>query len=151
AFWGGALAHAKVLTDRAQRFIVIVLGVLVAAGVHGLFDAIVFSTDHELTLGQARAAQIILVAACFAFLRWRMRVALSQSPFRVARAKAGGGWGAGGGGQGAGVRGRGSGVGGRRTDHDGSTRICPMPPDPRPLPPDPCPPTPAPRPLTPAP
>jgi hypothetical protein len=41
-----------------------------------------FSWQRELKLGQSRAAQISLVLACFAFLRWRIRVALAQSPFR---------------------------------------------------------------------
>jgi RsiW-degrading membrane proteinase PrsW (M82 family) len=84
SFWGGALAHAYMLPGRARRFLIITLGVAAAAVVHGLFDAIVFSVDHELTLWQARAAQIVLVLACFAFLRWRIRVALAQSPFRKA-------------------------------------------------------------------
>jgi RsiW-degrading membrane proteinase PrsW (M82 family) len=82
AFWGGALAHARTLEDRAQRFVIITLGVVVAAVVHGLFDAIVFASGRELTLGEARAAQIVLVIGCFTFLRWRIRVALAQSPFR---------------------------------------------------------------------
>jgi len=82
-FWGGALAHARMLPGRSHRFILIVMGIAVAAVVHGLFDAIVFAGERELTLGQARAGQIVLVLACFAFLRWRIRVSLAHSPFRV--------------------------------------------------------------------
>jgi protease PrsW len=82
AFWGGALAHAYMLRDRRRRCLILCLGVAVAAGVHGLYDAIVFASQRELTLGQSRAAQISLVLGCFVFLRWRMRVALAQSPFR---------------------------------------------------------------------
>jgi protease PrsW len=82
AFWGGALAHARLVTGRARRFILLLAGLVISAAVHGLFDAIVFAGQHELTLGLSRAAQISLVLACFAFLRWRIRVALAQSPFR---------------------------------------------------------------------
>jgi hypothetical protein len=82
AFWGGALAHARLLSVRWHRFLVIAVGLVVSAVVHGLYDAIVFAGQRELTLGQSRAAQISLVLACFAFLRWRIRVALAQSPFR---------------------------------------------------------------------
>jgi protease PrsW len=84
SFWGGALAHAKVLSNRFHRFRVICLGLVAAAIVHGTFDAIVFTGQREITLAQARTAEIILVAFCFAFLRWRMRVALALSPFREA-------------------------------------------------------------------
>jgi RsiW-degrading membrane proteinase PrsW (M82 family) len=83
AFWSGALAHARTLTGRPRRFLVITLGLAMGAVVHGLFDMIVFAGQHELTVGQSRAAQISLVLACFAFLRWRIRVALAQSPFRT--------------------------------------------------------------------
>jgi RsiW-degrading membrane proteinase PrsW (M82 family) len=85
AFWGGALAQARSMKSRAHRSLVIALGLAISAGVHGLYDAIVFAGQHELTLGQSRTAQISLVLACFAFLRWRMRVALAQSPFRGGR------------------------------------------------------------------
>jgi RsiW-degrading membrane proteinase PrsW (M82 family) len=82
AFWGGAMGHARGLPNRSRRFLIITLGVAMASFVHGAFDAIVFSVGHEISLGQARTLQILLVTACFAFLRWRMKVALSQSPFR---------------------------------------------------------------------
>jgi RsiW-degrading membrane proteinase PrsW (M82 family) len=81
--WGGALGHARMLSGRARRFVIVTLGVLLAAVAHGLFDAIVFTSQRELTLAQARAAQITLFLACFAFLRWRMHVARAQSPFRA--------------------------------------------------------------------
>jgi protease PrsW len=83
AFWGGALAHAYMQTARRRRALILVLGVAAAAFVHGAFDAIVLASQRELSLGQARAAQIVLVLACFAFLRWRIRVALAQSPFGI--------------------------------------------------------------------
>jgi len=83
AFWGGALAEAQGMTGRARRFCLIALGVAAAAVVHGLFDAIVFAGQREITLAQSRAAQILLALACFAFLRWRIRVALACSPFRA--------------------------------------------------------------------
>lgn len=82
AFWGAALAHAHLLKNRWHQFRVILLGLVVAAIAHGLFDAIVFTGQREISLWQARAAQITLVGFCFAFLRWRMRVALAMSPFR---------------------------------------------------------------------
>jgi RsiW-degrading membrane proteinase PrsW (M82 family) len=82
AFWGGALAHARSLPDRSRRFLVLSLGLVLGAFVHGLFDAVAFAGQRELTLGQSRAAQIGLVLACFTFLRWRIRVSLALSPFR---------------------------------------------------------------------
>ncbi len=82
AFWGGALAHARTMRGQSHRFLILSLGLFMSAAVHGLFDAIGFAARRELTLGQSRAAQISLVLACFAFLRWRIRVALAQSPFR---------------------------------------------------------------------
>jgi RsiW-degrading membrane proteinase PrsW (M82 family) len=87
AFWGGALAEAQGMTGCARRFLLLPLGVAAAAVVHGLFDAIVFAGRREITLGQSRAAQIVLALACFAFLRWRIRVALACSPFRGAEGK----------------------------------------------------------------
>jgi len=82
-FWGAALAQAKMIPSRGKRFLIIVAGLVVAAFVHGSFDAIVFTAQREITLWMARGLQIVLVGSCFLFLRWRMRVALFHSPFRT--------------------------------------------------------------------
>jgi RsiW-degrading membrane proteinase PrsW (M82 family) len=81
SFWGGAMGDAHNMPSRAQRFVVITLGVLMAALVHGCFNAIEFAKMRELSLAQGRTLEILLVAVCFGFLRWRMRVALARSPF----------------------------------------------------------------------
>ena len=81
AFWGGAMGDAHSLPNRSHRFVVMTLGVLMAALVHGCFHAIEFAKMREVSLAQGRTLEILLVAVCFAFLRWRMRVALARSPF----------------------------------------------------------------------
>jgi RsiW-degrading membrane proteinase PrsW (M82 family) len=81
AFWGGALGHAGHARGPRQAGMLF-LGLLLAALAHGAFNMIVFSTGEELTVSQGRALQIALVLVCLAFLRWRIRAALAERPFR---------------------------------------------------------------------
>jgi RsiW-degrading membrane proteinase PrsW (M82 family) len=85
--WGGALGHAGHVSPRWRRAAIVAAGWLAAGIAHGAFDLIVFSVDRELTIGQARAAQIVLMLGCALFLRWRVRVALPLPPFRFRPAR----------------------------------------------------------------
>ncbi len=82
ALWGGALGHAGSVAGWGRRVGIAAFGLMVAALAHGAFNLVTFSVDRELTLAQGRTAQIALLVACLFFLRWRLRAALRQAPFR---------------------------------------------------------------------
>lgn len=82
AFWGGALGHAGHLRGRLRQLGIIALGYLASVLAHGAYDLIAFSAGKDLSPGLARAALIFLATACTLFLRWRIRAALEQKPFR---------------------------------------------------------------------
>jgi len=81
ALWGGALGYAGHLPLWC-RPLHVGLGLALAAIAHGAFDLITFSATREISVAQARALQIALFVLCLAFLRFRLKLALSQFPFR---------------------------------------------------------------------
>ena len=83
AFWGGALGHAKHVARRSNRFGLISVGLVLAFAAHGLFDMITWTVDRELSLNQARLAQVSLIAGCALFLRWRIHDALRSLPLQL--------------------------------------------------------------------
>lgn len=89
--WGAALGHARHLRQQrgtpsrgrtVQAVAVAAAGLLVAALAHGAFDLTIFSAGRELTLNQARAAELVILVGCFLFLRWRLHVTLRRFPFQ---------------------------------------------------------------------
>jgi protease PrsW len=79
-FWGGALGHAKQLKSIPMKAYIISAGLALGFLSHGLFDLTTWSADKELTMNQARLAQVGLLISCALFVRWRIRVALRTVP-----------------------------------------------------------------------
>jgi protease PrsW len=80
--WGGALGHAGHLKGFHRKAALTAAGLAAAALAHGAFDLIAFSSGKEITLGQARAGTILLATVCTLVLRWRLRAAVAEKPFR---------------------------------------------------------------------
>ncbi|MBM3459134.1 MAG: PrsW family intramembrane metalloprotease, partial [Armatimonadetes bacterium] len=80
--WGGALGFSGHLKGWLPRIWHVGVGLVLASLAHGTFNFITFSVGQEITVWQARAYQVGLLAVCAFFLRWRIRHALTLHPFR---------------------------------------------------------------------